>query len=278
MGREPKLVVATGRKGVGKTFTTVKYIRNYVVPNPSSGWPSRRVLIFDTNGEFNDPVKYPDIRALALKDVAKYSAHPKIEIRRVAPFFKTGEEMPPATKIQVVLYILQNYRNGLLLLEDINNYLSDNMPRDVVGTILSQRHKGLDVMLHYQSIGRIQAKIWPHINILRMHKTQDSVMRHEEKFPDKYEILQISENIVNAKYTEGDRHFYLHVDFDSEKINGDFTKEEFEKAVEEYISLHYNRLVAPIMNRRDRSGNRVTSPEVVYDGIKEKLTKQYLPL
>lgn len=277
MGREPKLIVATGKKGVGKSFKTMEFIRKYVQPNLSTGWPGRKALLYDVNNEYNDPSKFPDVRALSLNDVAKYSAHPKIEIRRIPPFYRTGEEMPPDVKSKAVLHILLNFRNGLVLLEDINNYISDFMPKDVVGTILSQRHKGIDIILHYQSIGRIQAKVWPHINVLRMHKTSDSVARHWEKFPDKYECLQIAEFIVNERYLKGDIRFHLHVDFDLEKIFGDFTMDEFEVAVDKYIGLNYSKIAQPLLNERDRTGKKLYTPESALDGLRKRLRDLYLP-
>jgi flagellar biosynthesis GTPase FlhF len=50
--REPKLGVAVGRKGVGKTYTTTKLIDSYVVGNPAKGVKPRKVLILDVNDEF----------------------------------------------------------------------------------------------------------------------------------------------------------------------------------------------------------------------------------
>ena len=75
--REPKLGCVVGRKGVGKSYQTLKMIEQYVVGNPSKGIPARRVLIFDVNDEFEH------IKALKLSDVIRFSAHPKIEARRI---------------------------------------------------------------------------------------------------------------------------------------------------------------------------------------------------
>ena len=71
--REPKLGVAVGKKGVGKTYITTKMINSYVRGNPSKGVKPRRALVLDVNDEF---VQY---KALRVRDVKKFSAHPKIE-------------------------------------------------------------------------------------------------------------------------------------------------------------------------------------------------------
>jgi GTPase SAR1 family protein len=67
MGREPKLIVAVGKKGVGKTYLTERIIQQYVKGNPSKGVPPRRALILDVNDEFSS------IKAIAINDVIKFS-------------------------------------------------------------------------------------------------------------------------------------------------------------------------------------------------------------
>lgn len=51
--REPLLVIATGTKGVGKTYTTCKVIEKYIQDNHVTGKKARKVLIFDTNEEYS---------------------------------------------------------------------------------------------------------------------------------------------------------------------------------------------------------------------------------
>ena len=54
MGREPKLVVATGKRGCGKSTVTKKMMVQYATGNPSKGVPPRRVLILDVNDGFSE--------------------------------------------------------------------------------------------------------------------------------------------------------------------------------------------------------------------------------
>ena len=174
--REPKLGVAVGKKGVGKTFITTKMINSYVRGNPSKGAKPRRALVLDVNDEF---VEY---KALRLKDVKRFSAHPTIEARRIRPFNDDGVRMT-LKEIQDALFtILTDYRGGLLLIEDINRYISDHLPNDLVGAICTNRHTDTDIIMHFQSIGRVTSKIWQNINWLRFHKNTDSVDRHIKKF------------------------------------------------------------------------------------------------
>ena len=167
--REPKLLVAVGKKGVGKSYTTLKMIYNYVTGNPSKGVPPRRVLILDVNDE------YFNIKAIRIQDVPLFSVHPLVEVRRIRPFKDDGTKMSLDDIAETLFIILQNFKNGLLLIEDVNKYISDTMPNDLVGAICTNRHIGVDIILHYQSIGRITSKVWQNVNIIRLHKFTDTV-------------------------------------------------------------------------------------------------------
>ena len=145
--REPKLGLAVGKKSIGKTFQTKKLIEEYVVGNPAKGVAPRRVLILDVNDEFTD------YKAISLKDIVRFSVMPRPEIRRVRPINETTGIRLTLNEVADYLWkILHFYRNGLLLIEDVNKYISDNLPNDLVGAICSNRHTDLDIIMHFQSI------------------------------------------------------------------------------------------------------------------------------
>ena len=245
MAREPKLLVAVGKKGVGKSYTTLKMIENYVLGNPSKGVPPRRVLILDVNDE------YQHIKAIRIQDVTLFSVHPLIEVRRIRPFLDDGRKMTLDDIAQTLFIVLETFRNGLLLVEDVNKYISDTMPNDLVGAICTNRHIGVDIIIHYQSIGRITSKVWQNVNILRMHKFTDTVKKHKQKYEDKYEYLSIAESIINTKNEQGDKHFFCYADIDEERVYGAFSKQDFENAVNNFIQQNYTNIINPLLKARD---------------------------
>ena len=103
MGREPKLLVAVGKKGVGKSYTTEKMIQQYVRGNPSKGVPPRRVLILDVNDE------YTSYKAIRIQDVTLFSAHPMIEARRIRPFLDDGKKMTLDDVAQTLFICLDTF-------------------------------------------------------------------------------------------------------------------------------------------------------------------------
>jgi len=267
--REPKLGVAVGKKGVGKTFITTKMINSYVRGNPKKGVKPRRALVLDVNDEF---VQY---KALRLRDVKKFSAHPKIEARRIRPFNDDGVRMT-LKEIQDTLFtILNDFRGGLLLIEDINRYISDHLPNDLVGAICTNRHTDTDIIMHFQSIGRVTSKIWQNLNWVRFHKNTDSVDRHIKKFEDKFEYLKIAEMMINTQYYNGNNRFFLFVDVDSEKILGDFDKQLLNQAIDDYIEKYYRKIISPMLQQRDLKGKKKYTQASAVQYVKDRIIKNY---
>ena len=140
--RIPKLGVAVGKKGIGKTYTTTQMIDGYV--KGSKGIKPRRALILDVNDEFEQ------YRAISLNHIELFSVHPRIEARRVRPFTDEGKRMTLKDIADALWSILEVYRGGLLLIEDINKYISDNLPNDLIGAICTNRHTNTDIVMHFQ--------------------------------------------------------------------------------------------------------------------------------
>lgn len=267
--REPKLGVAVGKKGVGKTYTTNLLIESYVKGNISKGVKPRRVLILDVNDE------YENIKGLRLNDVVRFSVHPTIEARRVRPFSDNGKRWTIKEIQDALFYILENYRGGMLLIEDINRYISDFLPNDVVGAICTNRHTDTDIIMHFQSVGRITPKIWQNLNWVRFHKNTDSVDRHRTKFEDKYEMMKIIEIMVNNEYYKGNNRFFLFAEVDEEKIYGKYSEKMFEEAVKEYLAGNYRKIVAPVLNEKDESGKKKHTQQSAQELIMKKIKANY---
>lgn len=278
--REPMVLIACGKKGVGKTVATVEMIYRYISGNLKNGVPPRKALIFDVNDEFSHfwyHGSYHSIKALAIKDILRFSVHPKIEVRRIRPFWDDGSKMGIDDMNEVLGIILENYRNGLLLVEDINKYTNDTMKGDLVGSLATVRHIGIDLIAHYQSIGRAaNPKLLGNTRIIRLHKTNDTVSRHKNKFEERGEILQIAESIVDKKYQEGDKRYYLFIDIDDSKINGKFDNADIDYAIQDYVSKNHTALIKPLMTKIDlKTGKKIYTPQTALQFIIKDLRKKY---
>lgn len=268
MGREAKLMIAVGMKGVGKSYATEKMMQEYV--RGSAATPPRRVLIMDVNDEYN-------YKPISIEQVPLFSIHPQVEIRRIRPFLEENgrytKKMSLDDITQTLFILLETYRNGLFLIEDVNRYISDTMPNDLAGAICTNRHIGLDIILHYQSIGRVTSKVWQNANIIRFHKQTESVKKHSKKFEDKYEYLSIMESMVDAKYDSGDERFFCYADIDRRKIYGKFTNEDFSNAVNDFMRKDFKQLINPILHYRDERGKPMYNHKTAQDYVKQRLLK-----
>jgi hypothetical protein len=159
----------------------------------------------------------------------------------------------------------------MLLLEDLNGYVGDYIPQDLIGKIVRARHADLDIITHFQSIGRISPKIWQNLNFLRVHKITDDVIKHHSKYEEKLELLLLVEAYVNTEYENGNKRIFVYVDIDDEKIKGNFTDKLFDIAVDEYIAKNYSDTVAPLLRARDFSGKKNHTNQSAVTAVKDKL-------
>ena len=275
-GREPKLIVAIGRKGVGKTYATLEMIQKVLRGNRALGIAPRKVLLLDTNNEFSnvqaDQNKdFVNIRAISLKDIRRFTMSNKIDCRRVSVFKDNGKKMNLKELQEALNIILDNFENGLLLIEDINKFVSDSLPNDLVGSIVTQRHVSVDVVLHFQSVGKVgHPKIWGNCNMLRFHKCDDTVKRHKGKFSSSLTHLYILEKMVDIEFEKGNKRFYAFLDKDSGKIVGDYTIKQFTMAIYRYLEDNYSTVFKPLLNKVD-----LLTSKKLYDSPKD-LTKKLI--
>lgn len=268
--REPLLMCAIGKKGVGKSYAHMLLMNGYVVGDPYTGVKGRKVLIMDVNDEYG----VYNVPVLSLNDVAVYSVHPYIEMRRIRPFHPDGRRMTLDEWANALFYVLNRYQNGMLLIEDPSKFIGDHLPHDLVGAIATNRHAGLDIILSYQSIGRINTKVWGNMNLLRFHRNVESVERHRNKFPDKYEILRIAEIMVNNEYHRGNIRFYTYVDLDELKINGEISEELVNESLDQYISEKSSELIKPYLAQKNSKNKKNTVQEATVL-VKERLKSYY---
>lgn len=270
MAREPLLMCAVGKKGVGKSYQHMILMNGYVMGDPYKGVRGRKCLIMDVNDEYGQF----GVPAISLNDIPIYTVHPQIEIRRVRPFHPDGRRMTLDEWANALFYVLNRFQNGLLLIEDINKFIGDHIPHDLVGAIATNRHIGLDIVLSFQSLGRINTKIWGNMNLMRFHKNIESVERHEKKFPDKYELLRLTEIIVNNEYHRGNERFFLYVDMDEMKIRGELTPELIEEGLDQYVNENYNELLKPYLVQKEKGKKKYTD-ETAKGQVKERLKRYY---
>jgi len=155
--------------------------------------------------------------------------------------------------------------------------MSHHFPKDLVGAIVTNRHNSMDIIMHYQAIGKVPTTIWENANWVRFHKNNQSVDRHKKKFEDKYELFKLIECLVDNEYEKGNKHFFMYGNIEDTKINGEYTKKQWNDALERYLSENYRQVVLPESKRMTLDGKSVhKSVKDATTHLKNKLTKKYL--
>ncbi|WP_222845924.1 hypothetical protein [Flavilitoribacter nigricans] len=225
--------------------------------NPDTHKKGRKVLAFDTNDD-----DYPEFRTVSPDHL---QALTKATARRIRPFNKNGSPMDDEQKREVVEKILRYYRNGLLVLDDIDHYMTGAKGQSMIGALCTVRHKGLDILLTHQSIAKITTSEWQNCTWLRLHHQVDDVTRYRDRIP-KYHLVRIAQIIIDQQYElamqafgsgkisepefKKRKSFFLYVNMRQQTIMG-CGKAVFIKACKKYIDQEKGRKLKMMLSERD---------------------------
>jgi hypothetical protein len=267
ISRQPKAMVAVAMQGGGKTYTTMRELALYQKKY------ARPVLIVDVNGEYTDykavyyDAREPDRRKRAL-------GHKKTNrmgiagirlprIYRVIGIRPDNIPMSESELIELIYTIQDYYTNGVLILEEMNTYVRRQVPKEFYSFLIRLRHKGVDVIMHYQSIGDAHPDIWRQTKVLRLHRAMDSVRSIAEKIPN-FELVRIAELAIEKHYLTGTndengKYYFLYIDFENMKIIG-ISETDFKEACEKYIYQN-NREIKDLMNEEENGHKKYKSKQ-----------------
>lgn len=235
---------------------------------------AHRALILDFNDEYGEF----GVKSIALEHVPVFMVHPVAEIRRIRPFVMSGGKWKKMSTNDMVLTlekVVNSYKGGALLIEDINKYVDTVMPSDLTGILASNAHSDLDLILHYQSVARPLPTVWQNTNIIRYHCQYDPVEKSKIKLSEMLEIFQIAEILVNEQYfIQKNQRFFVYVDKDAGTIIGNFTYQMFDKALEEYINTNSSQL-KPWLQRKNENGKAVYTWPAAMAECKKRMVQKY---
>ena len=287
MPRYAKFTVAVGRRQTGKSGKTLRMIFKAVTEQ------RRKALIFDAMNEYesyrmkeNEPPIA--IKAISYSSLDRFTLSQYPEVCRVCPVTDKGDRMGTDDLQKYLAYTLKHFKNGIMLVEDVNKFVSDNAPNDIIGSLATLRQAGVDLIMHFQMVQKAaNPKILGMANYIRLHKTNDEVYRFKDRFQDKTPIMMIAESIVNRRYDYGNsnnidseegKFFSCVVDLDDFKIRGIFTRREAELGIQDYMNYNGGDAIKMLLNSRDRHGNYIWGAKNyagAYAHLEKKLMQQY---
>jgi hypothetical protein len=241
--RAAGMMVTTGVQGVGKTYQNMYIIKSYISDKFFNKVKGRKCLIMDTNGEFtksqfarNDIDNF-NPKLIALRDIPEWSLSDIVECRRI-----DAKNLSIQEKKKVLEYLIRYYKNGLLVVEDINTYiLNVTHMEEIVGGLVNLRHRGVDMLISYQSLRAVEPRMYSNARWMRMHYQQDNVNDIKGKIAN-LSLYKIAEILVKTRYFNNDKRFFVYIHCFDNKIEGQFTKKEFLDACEKYININKREL------------------------------------
>lgn len=237
--RAAGMMVTTGVQGVGKTYQNMYIIKSYVSDKFFNKVRGRKCLIMDTNGEYTkeqfarNDIENFNPKMIALRDIPEWSLSNIVECRRI-----DAKNLSIPEKKKVLEYIIRYYKNGLLVVEDINTYiLNVTHMEEIVGGLVNLRHRGVDMLISYQSLRAVEPRMYSNSRWMRLHYQQDNVNDIKGKIAN-LALYKIAEILVKTRYFNGDKRFFVYIHCFDNKIEGKFTKKEFLDATEKYININ----------------------------------------
>ena len=269
--RECSMTVCVGSQGAGKTYYNMYLIRDYCRDNITRKVLGRKCLILDSNGEFSEEQwKKNGIldfhsKPIALKDIPKFASpkHP-IECRRI-----DMKNLMIKEKLEVLVYAINNFSNGLMIGEDLNSYvLNLTFLEEIIGRMVSLRHRGLDVILSFQGLRAINPVIYRNTKYVRYHHQLDNADTVTNKVTN-YQLFKLAQILVDNRYDKGDIRFKVFINQLANKIEGDFTNQEFETAVRMFLNDEQRELKQYMRMHK-------VEEEVAYKAQIKKISARYL--
>lgn len=159
--------------GCGKTTQILKQILAFLKQHPKE-----KVIIYDINRE------------------PAYKNFPICELEQL-PALKPGIYRiinPDYNK--VLAAISETFRNGLVVLEDANYYLTAARNMTLWQILVSRRHMGMDVVLTFHSLARVPPYLYEMLNYIILFKTNENADRVKSKIPN-FEMVDRVKNKIN---------------------------------------------------------------------------------
>ncbi|MCB0375779.1 MAG: hypothetical protein KDD04_07665, partial [Sinomicrobium sp.] len=191
--------------------------------------------------------------------------------RRIRPFTKDGSPMGKEDKKQVAKKILKSFRNGLIVLDDIDEYMVGEKGQDMIAALVGLRHKGVDIMFTHQSIGKITRTAFQACTWLRLHHQVDDVTYIKDRIP-KYWIVRIAQLIVDEQYDlaytqfskgeisedefMGRSSYFVYVNLRKVRLRG-CSRAAYIRACKKFIDQEQGRKIKMMLQERDFSNKPI---------------------
>lgn len=269
--RECLIQGVVGETGVGKSYQLHKEIKFYI--GSANGRTGRRVLIFDTNGEYEEyrEIKNCSSEQAFMKELQAWDRSGKVDCRRI-----NAKNWSLKQKYHGLLWCHSYYKNGLLVVDDIDKIAAHTQSQEIISTLMGNRHDALDVILCHQSLDMPTTNFYRNVTIIRLHHQRSNEATIRNKTRGSFTIIKIASLIIDNQYRNGNIRFFLLINVRKEKIYGCTSEREFELACRKYLALYPTEVKHELaaMHAEGRTGlNRKNDMEIATQRAVKRLHK-----
>ncbi len=253
-------------QNIGKTYQSLKDIDAYCQDNPKTGKKASKVLILDFSMD-ESYEKYKPVLAANIRQLTEPRA------RRIIPYDVKGNKFDTEMKKKTAGYVVNNYMNGLIVLDDLDNYMTGPKGQSMIGAMTTVRHAGIDLLITHQAFGKVSGTELENASWIRLHHQLDDIDTDTKNYP----LIKISHIIVKKRYfaaleefNQGKinekelkikQSFYVYIDMKKQKILC-CNEDEFKAAVFEFIRIH-PRKITERMRVGDELGRDLNKDEAM---------------
>lgn len=169
--RERQIILIIGTTVTGKTYFLGNLIKSKKL---------QKILVYDINREKT----YQKLKVIHPIMLDKFK---KGKRRIIDRDFKT-----------VISCMLRMYRNGILILDDLDRY-SQYISQDLQSLLIGHRHVGLDIICVFHSLARPLPVFYENCNTILLKKTSEQPSRAIYKLPNVKIILEAFESLQKTK-------------------------------------------------------------------------------
>jgi hypothetical protein len=130
------------------------------------------------------------------------------------------------------------------------------------------RHRAVDVLISYQSLRPVEPRIWQNSRWIRFHFQADNVNDIKGKVSNPT-LMKIAQLVVNNRYLGGDKRFFVYIHNFANKIEGKFTKKEFNDACMQYLNANKKYI------KEHQEMHNLSREEAIDEKVKEYASQYY---
>lgn len=254
---ETYITSVIGGVGIGKTFNNIVSAKIYVRDNLKTGKRGRKVLILN----FQNEDGYESFKTLppTKEAIIKFVNQKTIEIRQITSIDSDGTPMTGTRKVEIMKMVLQNFRNGLVIFDDIDGYAAygSSSDKDLIGMLMGLRHRGCHILFAHQAWRKMGVAEVENLRYIRLHKAMDNPASMPKQKIETLDInmCMIAHHLVEMQYDMAERlynegkltyeearqakSYHIYIDRLKRRIfsgNGKISEHNFSLAVRKYAS------------------------------------------